>query len=257
MTASRKKRITDKEARKMKPKSLPPVEPELAVPCPRPMVWVARSWSHGSISPHDAELLQNGVAARAWVTSVEVEHDREGPDIFANFVFQDGEGDGALHHGTFFGSYDAMHLAIGFPDFAGWLGRAICEGGTLTVLYPAGRPEEHRIYGTMELYLERDLCTAIEAYQQAGDGEAEERLAQVRALMFGPLGPLQGDYDAWKRYYGLVTRMGRSTPTGRTPLPEIVGEAVLALAEGRHDPRPVKKLSKMCREYMPGIWAAA
>lgn len=258
MSKERRPQISDTQARKLKPRKLPPVEPELVVACPRPMVWVARIWSHGEVSEQDAELLRHGLAARAWVTSVTVEHDREGPDIRATFAFYNGpESAGELHQGTFFGSYDAMHLVIGFPDLARWLNRAIRDGGTFTVLHPEGRPDEYRVYASMELYIERQLDTLLDEVSLATGAERKCYLADVRALLRGPIGPLNGDYPAWKRYFQLMARLGGVQTTGRTTLFELVDAAVEAVAGGHYDRSDVPELSFMCREYMPGIWAAA
>lgn len=258
MTRRREAQITDKQALQLKPRRLPPVEPELAAPCPRPMVWVARAWSHGQISQQDASLLRHGQAARAWITSVVMEHDREGPEIRATFAFFHGPPERReLHHGTFHGSYDAMHLVIGFPDLARWLNRAIRSGGTLTVLYPQGRPEAQQVYAAMELYLERRLEQLLADFQGASGADRDGHLADLRALLRGPIGPLNGDYPAWKRYFNMMARMGGVEPTGNTTLFELVDAALEAMARGKNDPHAVGKLSKMCREYMPGIWAAA
>ena len=82
MTRQNKPQISHAQAHELRPRELPQVEPELAVAPPRPMVWAARRWSHGEISRQDADLLRHDLAARAWVTQVEVEHDQEGPEIW-------------------------------------------------------------------------------------------------------------------------------------------------------------------------------
>ena len=255
---NRDKTVSDPQALELKPAALPEVEPELRGPCPRPMVWTARDWSHGEISDPDAALLRHGVAARAWVTSAQMVLVREGPDILATFAFIH-QADGTVHHGRFCGSYDAMHLAIGFPDLAAWLGSAMCDGGTFTVLHPAGSPAEHRIYGTMELYLERDLVQLVEQLELTGAGTKarEALLREIRRLLAGPVGPMGRDYDEWRLYFDQLALLASVETSGRTTLFQLVDEAMAAMAGGAFDRGPVPVLAPICRRYQPGIWAAA
>ncbi len=233
--------ITDAQALALRPETLPGVEPELAVPRPRPMVWTARPWSHGVIRDEDAALLRQGLTARAWTTSVQITRDSEGPDIAATFAYEHA---GALLHGRFHGSYDAMHLALGFPDFSAWLGRAFGDGGTLTVLLPQGDPGACRIYGRLELYVSLSLDRALE----------QGRHDAVGRLLRGPIGPLQG--DDWFAYFnGLATLCGIE-PDSDTTLFKLMDTALAAIEAGRFDPAPLPQLSAICARYMPGLWAA-
>jgi len=215
------------------------------------MVWTARKWSHGKISPKTRELLVNGLAARAWVTHEHTTHDSEGPDILALFAY---EQDGDLHQGRFFGSYDAMHLALGFADFAAWLGRAMRPGGTLTVLFPKDAPSKYAVYGSMELYIERSLI-AVLAEHEAASGEKKDELLEVAAtLLRGPIGPLQG--DDWLEYFEQLSRVSGMETNDCTTLLEVADAAIEAIASDDYDRDPIDTLSEICREYMPGIWAA-
>jgi hypothetical protein len=216
------------------------------------MVWVARGWSHGKITEPMRALLVGGCAARAWITWTEVEHDREGPDISAGFAWQH-EGD--VYQGRFFGSYDAMHLALGFPDFSAWLGRAITEGGTLTVLFPEDAPSDYSVYGKLELYIERTLAQAFAEHQDARtEQERTTHLDDIARLMRGPIGPMQG--EDWREYFDLAAKVSGMATTGNTTLPQVVDAAVAAIAAGTHDAAPIPRLSELCKVYMPGLWAA-
>jgi hypothetical protein len=245
------KKISEQEARGLRPEKLEPVEPELRARRPRPMVWVARKWSHGKISARTRELLTNGLAARAWITHERTTHDREGPDIFALFAYEHG---GKLYQGQFAGSYDAMHLALGFPDFAAWLGRAMRPGGTLTVLFPEDDPSKYAVYGAMELYIEKSLVDVLAAHEAAHEEEKAELLELAATLLRGPIGPLQG--DDWFEYFGQLAKMSGIETNDRTTLFDVADAAIEAIASGDCDKSPIETLSRVCHEYMPGIWAA-
>lgn len=246
-----RKKISEREARELRPARLDLVEPELRAPRPRPMVWVARKWSHGKISPETRELLVGGLAARAWITHEHTTHDREGPDIFALFAYEHGD---QLYQGQFFGSYDAMHLAIGFPDFAAWLGRAIRVGGTLTVLFPEAAPSKHAVYGRMELYIEKRLVDVLAEHEAASAERRGELLEIAARLIRGPIGPLQG--DGWFEYYRELAKVSGMETNDQTTLFEVADAAIEAIKSGDYDRSPIERLSQVCREYMPGIWAA-
>jgi hypothetical protein len=246
-----RKKVSKQEARALRPAKLEPVEPELRVPRPRPMVWVARKWSHGKITPERRELLVDGLAARAWVTHEQTTSDREGPDIFARFAYEHGD---ELYQGQFFGSYDAMHLAIGFPDFAAWLGRAIRPGGTLTVLFPEDDPSKYAVYGSMELYIEKSLVDVLAEHEAASDEEKSELLEVAARLLRGPIGPLRG--DDWFEYFEQLSKISGMATNDRTTLFEVADAAIEAIASGEYDRSPIGRLSRICSEYMPGVWAA-
>ncbi len=122
---------------------LPPVEPELRMPRPRPSVWVFRE---GTL-PWIKEMMHQWRAVRAWVYEYSEWRDSDGPEIRARYAF-DAE-DGTLAFGAFSGSYDGFHLALN-RDFCSFLDRAVCKGGTFTVLHPPGKPWESRVYGDYE-----------------------------------------------------------------------------------------------------------
>ena len=83
--------IPDRIARAKRPSDTGKIETELQVSLPRSMVWAAREWSHGSITPEMEEFLINGTASRAWTVRHETQHDREGTDHWVQYCFEAGK----------------------------------------------------------------------------------------------------------------------------------------------------------------------
>jgi hypothetical protein len=42
----------------------------------------------------------------------------------------------------------------------------------------------------------------------------------------------------------------------RTTLFEVADAAIEAIASGEYERAPIERLSRICHEYMPGVWAA-
>ena len=241
-------------ATRLRPAELPMVEPELLVRPPRSMVWAARQWSGGTITDRTRELLLTGVARRAWITEVKWTKDSEGPEIRAGFAW---EYAGQLHLGKFKGAYDAVHLALGNPEFSDWLHRTFREGQTLTVLFPENEPRKYVIYGKLELYIRRDLtCLLRDLARSTSIIDEVTTIGHLRTVLEATARLAKGKVKEQDEFIGLLVRFVDLVPDQEILVADLIEKTIETLRNGRYDITHVAPLSRFCFRYLPGTWAA-
>ena len=234
------------------PIELPPIEPELQAAVPRPFVWEA---GPRPLTDHAEMLLERGVATRAWVLAADTGWDsghEAGPNYEIDYAW---EHEGQTHRGRWRAAYDGMHLAMGAPEYSSWLDRAMCDGGSFTVLLDPGRPANATIYGNLELYVRKTLLEAVAELEGCDDDVLEERVTAVYRFAIAPFGRCQRD---WKEYYGLLSALGMfDDGAGRVrEYAENLEVVRRDLRAGRYDRQVLARLSALCATYRPGVWAA-
>jgi hypothetical protein len=190
-------------AQRYRPARLPPIEPELRVPAPRPWVWVVPehtpAWAR--------ELLRTGRAVRAWVYEHSAWQESDGPEVRARYAFE--AEDGSLVFSPFSGSYDGYHFAMN-TEFSAFIDRAVRLGGTFTVLHPPGRPEQHRLYGDLDARLYVPVVQLAQRLVALGPKASREREALREQLLVAFRSLVQRDYyDGMGRLLGATLHLER------------------------------------------------
>lgn len=135
-----------REASRRRPVALGGIERELACDPPRPYVWSAPPATR-----YTEPILAQGHARRAWIVGVRRWRDDEGPEVRAWLAF---EGDGGRLVVVYRRwSIDGYHGYVGAPTYMDWFDATIVPGGTLTVLYPRGRPGRAIPYGDLDPHI--------------------------------------------------------------------------------------------------------
>lgn len=228
------------------------MEPELGVPPPRPMVWAPSS---RKLTARIEDLLTTGAAVRAWVTEADTGWEsgyEAGPYYKIDYAW---EWETRTYRSRWEASFDAMHLGLGAGEYAGWLERSMCSGGSFTVLLDPERPSEPTIYGNLELFLKKNLVQAVRELRECADEELEERASEVFAFIIAPLGRCQRE---WRDYFDLLSKLDMfDEKKGAVRDYEANIEVVRTdIKAGRFDAGVLDRLSGMCARYRPGVWAA-
>jgi hypothetical protein len=235
-----------------RPRGLPDVEDELLVEPPRPVVWAASS---RKLTARIEELLTHGAAVRAWVTEADTGWEsgyEAGPYYKIDYAW---EWETRTYTGRWAASFDAMHLGLGAPEYAAWLERSMCSGGSFTVLLDPERPSEPTIYGNLELFLQKTLLQAVEELRTCSEEELEDRASEVLAFIIAPLGRCRRE---WRDYFDLLSKLdmfdeNKGAVRDHEANIEVVRTDIRA---GRFDAKVLERLSEMCSRYRPGVWAA-
>ncbi len=244
-------KISDADALGLKPASLPEVEPELQIPPPRPMVWQYPESSPKKISPELEDLLVNGIAVRGWKTLYRSHSEREGTEHYMQYSFQV---DGSLIQGKNYRSYDDLHLAIESPDYAIWLANAFHREGTFTILSEKGNPARHEIFGHLELFIKMDLAQITQKICETTDPCRVDQLAYNFLKI--SISPLWNIGENSRKYFSLMEKLGlanksevHDSDTNLMFIKEII-------PAGDYDREVLGELSRLCKIYVPGVWAA-
>lgn len=241
--------MNPEEALAWRPDPLPPVEPELRHPVPRP-----RALWRSLGTPELEALALAGVAATAWQVDLRrwvTSGAESGPEIRCHYAFLDESGRPVV--GRFKGSFDGYHLYVGSPDFARWLDRAFSEGGTFTILHLPGKPKAHRIYGAAETRVGRTLADVVDLLESADPSTRQHLHRQTQEILFKTAKAVDRNTRDREGFYRLVaTAAQRRGPGG----PQLLDPAAEGICVARCDPETLARLSSLCAQYVPGVWAA-
>lgn len=241
-------RPLDVRAVQLRPDPLPDVEPELGASRPRPLVWRVRPGLEITRDMHEA--LRDWIAVRAWVTRVERWRDSEGPEVRIWLCW---EADGRLCHTYLKRGFDAYHAYMYNAIMTSWFDRTFVQGGTCTVLHQPGRPKRFRVFGEMELYLDRSLAQIVKEHAEGEDPEKRKMLLDEVNTVLGAVLPWAQQDDELRSALAVFCRTEMTRQMTITDLGKKVYESV---RDGTCDESRLASLSEVTGKYVPGAWAA-
>ena len=244
-------KINDQQALTKKPGKLPEIESELQVNTPRPMVWVYPKTMHREIPSGVKNLLTGGCATRAWITQYKTLSDRECTDHFVQYCFEAGS---RIIHGKNYWSFDDLHLAYGAPDYAIWIVLAYKYNKSFTVLYNSEDPILHEIYGHLELYIDEDLLRLSQKIEKCRDAKELHDLSGKFLKI--ALGPLRSNGVIWDKYLDLMKEFGLAGSSDIYDSDKNIQIIKNIVPRRDYSQEILKELSDLCREFIPGFWAA-
>ena len=243
--------ISKKNAIELKPKSLSPVERELRMPPPRPYVWIAKKNAYRKFTEKDKESLIYHLPLKAWVIQYENETDIECSHHFIAYAYEYEE---QFFQSKIYRTYDEYQLNYCYPEYSSWIYDAFRKGGTFTLLVDPENPVKHNIFGEMHLYVKKNLLDISKLMQESDNKKDISNLAeQFLRILFSPLGKLNND---WKDYYQMMEKLGLLKDGEVRNLEDNLHliEEIILIKKYNND--YLVKLSKICQQYSPGIWAA-
>lgn len=125
---------------------------------------------------------------------------------------------------------------------------------TFTVIYNNEVPINHEIYGHLELYIDLDLIQISKKFESVkNQRELDELSGQFLRIA---LGPLKSNGIIWDKYLDLMKHMGLADKNDINDSGKNLQVIKNMLLKKSYSMNILTALSDLCREFIPGIWAA-